>query len=113
MVYIDRQIHDGAITISAALTIVTDDIHLDKRIAAEIESAAREIAAHGGIVGHIKAAVSTTATSMITAADETAMIKDSPMRRSRIVMAAIVFLVSPQEAEDIIRASLQRIRSST
>ena len=106
---IDRQIHDEAITISASMTVITENPLIRELIAGEIESAAREIIKRDGIVGHIKAAVSTTSTCMITAADETAMVKDSPMRRSRITLAAIVFLVDPGDAEDIIRKALQNI----
>ena len=111
LVFVDRQIHDEAITISAAMTIISDDTLLNEHIAGEIETAAREITKRGGIVGHIKASVSTTTTCMITAADETAMIKESPMRRARITLAAIVFLVDPEEAENIIREALAGIRA--
>ena len=111
LISVDRQIHDGAITISASLTVVTDDLAFNEFIAGEIESAARDITRRGGIVGHIKASVSTTATSMISASDDKAMVKESAMRRCRIIFVAIVFLVDPAEAESVVKAALGRIRA--
>ena len=110
LVYFDRQIHDDAIVISASLTVDSDAGDLHARIAEELEAAAREVKERGGIVGHIKASVSAASTCMISVTDEEAAVKDSPIRRARITLAAIVFLISPEDAESIVRRALAGIR---
>ena len=112
MIHIDRQIHDGAIVISASLILDCGAVDLLTCIAGELETAAHEVKERGGIVGHIKASVSTKSTSMISVADETAMIKESPLNHTRITLAAIVFLLDPEDAQDIIRKALTGIRTS-
>ena len=111
MIHIDRQIHDGAIVISASLSLDCGAVDLLKCIAGELETAAHEIKELGGITGHIKASVATESTCMISVTDETAMVKESPMRRTRIRLAAIVFHTDPDDAENIIRKALAGIRA--
>lgn len=111
LIYIERQIHDEAIVISGTLTIRYATAELNDWIAEELESAARSINELGGIVGHIKAAVSLSLTNMISVTDEKAAVKESPFRRAKITLAAIVFLVDPKEAEDIARSALAGIRT--
>jgi len=111
LIYIERQIHDEAIVVSASLTLKSDVADLNARIAEGLESAAREVNEQGGIVGHIKASVSTTSSCMISVTDESAMIKDSPLRRAQISLASILFLIDPEDAENIVRKALSGIRA--
>ena len=110
-IYIERNIHDEAIVISGSLAIRYETGELNAWLAEEIETAAQGINERGGIVGHIKAAVTATTTSMISATDEKAMIHESPAGRAKITLAAIVFMVDPQDAETIVRGALERLRS--
>ena len=111
LIYIERQIHDDAIVISGSLSIRFESADLDACVAECLEAAAREIKERNGIVGHIKTSVSTSSTSMISVTDEEAMVKHSPIRRARITLAAIVFIIDPVDAENIIRKSLSDIRA--
>ena len=111
VIYIERNIHDGAIVISGTLTVVTGDSAINVTIAKELETAAHEITALGGIVGHIKASSVVTSTSMISITDEEAMIKDSPECIVKITLAAIVFLVEPEAASQIMRKALASVRA--
>ena len=111
LIYIERQIHDESVVISGSLTIRFDDADLNVWVAEEIEAAIREIKEHNGIVGHVKASVSTTSSCMISATDEKAMVKESSTRRARITIAAIMFTIDPTVAENIIRKSLSGIRT--
>ena len=111
VICIERRTHDEAIVISGSLTVDYDNAEIGAWIEQELETAAQGIRDQGGIVGHIKAALSVTATSMISVTDEKAMSKESPLKRARISLAAIVFKVDPKEAENIIRKSLAGVRS--
>jgi len=110
VIHIERHIHDDAIVVSGSLIIDYDTQDQNARIAAELENAAQKINDSGGIVGHIKAAVTSTSTSMISVTDKDAMIKESPVSRVKITVAAIVFLVKPLEAENAVRDALIAIR---
>jgi len=110
-IYVERQIHDDAIVISGSLTVRFEAQDIRKLISEELEAAAREINGRDGVVGHIKASVAITSTSMISTTGENAMIKDSPMRRAKITLAAIVFLIDPADAESIVKTALTKIRT--
>ena len=108
-IYIERQIHDDAIVISGSLDIGSDIVDLNTKIAERLDAAALQINGRGGIVGHIKASVSTTSTCMVSVTEEKAMVKESPLRRVRITLAAILFLIDPADAENIIRNALEAL----
>ena len=111
LIYIERQIQDEAIVISGSLTIKFESADLNAYIAEKLEIAVREIKEHGGIVGHVKASVSTKSSCMISVTDEKAMMKDSNMRSAKITLAAILFKINPVDAENIIRKVLSEIRT--
>lgn len=108
---IERKIHDGAIVVSATLTVEIGGESISAAIADEIEAAAREINARGGIVGHIKAACAVTSTDMVSVTDGAASIKTAPIRAARITLAAIVFQIDPEEAESVIRETMKRLQA--
>ena len=112
VIIVDRKRHDDAIVISGFLTVISGDHSLSENIAKEMEAAALEITGRGGIIGHIKATSVVTTTKMISITEEEAMIKDAPECRVQITLAAIVFLVDPEEAGNIIRQALARIRTN-
>ena len=111
IVCIERNIHDEAIVISGTLTLEYGAVDLKAWIAEELENAAQAIGEKDGIVGHIKAAVTVSATDVISVTDEKAMMTRSPGSRARIALAAIVFKVEPEEAENIIRKALSGVRA--
>ena len=111
LIYIEQKVQDEAVVISGSLTIRFESADLNAYIAEKLEIAVREINEHGGIVGHVKASVSTKSSCMISVTDEKAMVKDSKMRSARIALAAILFKISPVDAENIIRKVLSEIRT--
>ena len=111
LICIERHTHDEAIVISGTLTLDFGAVDLGAWIAEELEKAALLVNESGGIIGHIKAALAVTSTSMISVTDDKAMTKDSPRKRALITLAAIVFKIDPKEAEDIIRKSLAAVRA--
>jgi SepF-like predicted cell division protein (DUF552 family) len=111
LVHIERQIHDGAIVISGSLAVISEEADPAALIAEELETAARKITEYGGIVGHIKATVAVTSSSMISVTDEKAAVKGSPLRRLKITLAAIVFAIEPETAENIVRKALSDVRA--
>ena len=110
VIFIERNMHDDAVVISGSLSVENVSGELSACIAQELETAARLVSESGGIIGHIKAAVSTSAMSMISVTEEKAMIKDSPLSSARITLTVIVFLIKPEDAEDIARKALAAIR---
>ena len=111
VIVVESKLHDDAVVISGYLTVISDDRSFSENIAIEMETAAREITEQGGIVGHIKATSVVTSTKMISITDEKAMIKEAPECRVQITLAAIVFLVNPEETGNIIKQTLARIRT--
>ena len=111
LIYIDRQMHDDAIVISGSLNAIFGDCDVYAIAAQALEAAAREVMERGGIVGHIKASVSKTLVCMISTTGDKASLKESPIRRAKITLAAIVFVIEPTQAEEIVRNALRKIRS--
>jgi hypothetical protein len=111
VICIERQIHNEAVVISGSLTIESDEACLDAWIEEEVGIAVGEIKGQGGVVGQIKAALTITSTSVITVTDEKKTAKESPQKYARIMLAAIMFMVDPKEAENIIRKALAGVRA--
>ena len=112
-IHIERHIHDEAVVISGVLAVDYDTAEMSVLIAEELEEAARSITDCGGIVGHIKAAINTTSTSMISVTEEKAAVTEGKWKRTKITLAAIVFLIEPEEAEKAIKRALASIKSRT
>jgi len=111
VICIERHIHDEAIVISGLLTIKSDAVELNSWIEDEVGAAVREVKERGGIVGQIKAAVTETSTCVITVTDEKTLVKETPQRQVKIMLAAIMFMVDPKEAENIVRRALAGVRT--
>ena len=110
VIKIERNMHDEAVVVSGSLELANVSGSLNELIARELETAAGEINDSGGIIGHIKAAVTATSTDMISVTEEKAMVKTSPLRAARITLTVIVFLIDPAQAESIARKTLAAIR---
>ena len=111
IICIERNIHDEAIVISGTLTLEYGAADIVKWVAEELETAAGGVREREGIVGHIKTAITVTYTDLVSVTDENAMITDSPRKRARIALAAIVFMIEPEEAENTIRKALANVRA--
>lgn len=111
IICLERNIHDGAVVISATLTLEYENEDLTVWISEELEKSARTIKSLDGIVGHIKAAVTTTSMDMISVTEESATQTAAPKKSARIALAAIVFMVEPEEAENIVRKALAGVRA--
>ena len=111
VIAVECNLHDEAIVVSGSLTVITAHQNLTEAIAREMESAARDITASGGIIGHIKASSVVTTTKMISVTEEEAMIKDSIECKVQITLVAIVFMINKDSARDIIRRTLSAIRN--
>ena len=111
VICIERSIHDEAVVISGSLTLEYGAEDINAWIVEELEKAAQAIKDTDGIIGHIKASVSTASTEIISVTDEKAMVTHSPGNRARIALAAIMFTIEPPEAEGIIRKALAGVRS--
>ena len=111
VVRIGSQIHDDAIVISGSLSMRFIDLDIYAVVSEALEAAARDISMSGGIVGHIKASVTTTSITIISTTGDNAMSKESPVHNARIIIAAIVFQIDPQEAQNKLKKSLKGIRA--
>ena len=111
VICIESSIHDEAVVISGSLTLENGTADLNAWISEELEKAALAIKDRGGTIGHIKAAVSMTATDMISVTDENATVTRSSWETARIALAAIMFSIETPEAESIIRKALADVRA--
>ena len=110
VICIERHIHDEAIVISGSLTVEFNCTDVNSLIEEELEAAAREVKESGGVLGQIKTALTVTSTSMISVTEEKAMATETMQKYAKIMLAAIIFMVSPKEAEDILRKALAGVR---
>ena len=110
LIRIEQHIHDEAIVISGTLTVISGIDSVYEIISSELETASSLFTQKEGIVGHIKAAVSTTKTGMISITENKAMIKEGQDTRVQISLVAIVFIIDPEEGEEIVRKTLSQIR---
>ena len=100
------RLHDDAKVISGSLRIIGDY----NRVRAGLEKGLTEFAAaiteKGGVVGHIKASCEVKGVEMFSVTDVDVMIKTAPEQDISIILAAIVFFVTPEEAEELARKAL-------
>jgi microsomal dipeptidase-like Zn-dependent dipeptidase len=72
----------------------------------------RLIAEKGGIIGHIKASAEVKNVEMFSVTDVDVMIKTAPEQEINIILAAIVFFVSEEEAEELGRKAFKKIKKA-
>ena len=113
LIYIERNIHDEAIVISGSLTVEYGSADISSLIAEELENAARAVTESNGIIGHIKSALTLSSTKVISVTDDKAVITEAPLKRAKITLAAILFMIEPEAAENIIRKTLAGVRSGS
>jgi len=113
LICIERNIHDEAIVISGSLTVEYGAVDLSALVAEELERAARAVVENSGIVGHIKSALTISSTKVVSVTDDKAVITEAPLKRAKITLAAILFMIEPEIAEDIVRKALAGVRSAS
>ena len=109
-IHIEHHIQDEACVVSGVMKFPGRYEGMQSRIAAKLEALAAEITARGGIIGHVKAAAEVTDTEMFSVTDVKAMVKKADTQEICVKMAAIVFVVTPEEVEDLVEAALRELR---
>ena len=113
-IHVETHLHDQARVISGRLTVAGSYDAVRKTLTDRLETVARAVAEFGGIIGHIKASCQTTEVEMfsVTDTDAEVSVKKAPEQEIRINLAAIVFLISPEDAEALVRQALEAVRDS-
>jgi hypothetical protein len=107
-------LHEEAIAASGDLILMAADYgpiraELDRQMTAVADA----ITAAGGIIGHIKASASVTSVEMFSVTDtDQKMAKVSPALTIDVHLAAIVFAVAPDTAEDAVRDALTQVKAA-
>jgi hypothetical protein len=104
--------HEGAIVVSGELSLyhVEYEILRDFLVRA-MESCSADISALGGIVGHIKAAVSISETEFFSITDTVTNVKQGKEKEISIRLVGIVFSLSQMQAEQAILKILEGIKN--
>ena len=111
VICIERHIHDESVVISGSLLAECRDDALNEWIEEALEDAAHDVRKCGGILGQIKTALTVMSTSTITITEGKKAMAEPSRKYAKIILAAIMFMVDPNEAEDIIRKSLARVHA--
>ena len=105
--YTKVRLHDDAKVVSGSLTVFGDY----EKVRAGLEKGLAEFAAKvnekGGVVGHIKASAEIKNVEMFSVTDVDVMIKTAPEQEVNVILAAIVFFVTEEEAERWGREALE------
>ena len=104
--YVEGRMHDDAVVISGRLTVAADYEKLRPEFSARLEGIAATVAERGGIVGHVKASAAVTGVDMYSVTDVQASVKSSPEQEVRIILAAIVFHIPLEDAEELVRSAM-------
>jgi hypothetical protein len=112
VIHTEYHIHDDARVVSGRLTVTGLYDKVKPAVSAALERVANTVQEHDGIVGHIKASCQVTTLDMFSVTDTEATVKTAPEQEIKINLAAIVFFVDPEEAEDLVRLALEMIRDS-
>lgn len=110
IVHVEHHIHDDARVISGRLTVYGTYDPVKKAVASALERIAKEVQASDGIVGHIKASCTVKTVDMFSVTDTDVTVKSAPEQEIKINLAAIVFLIDPEDAEDLVRLALETVR---
>lgn len=106
-VYTKVRLHDDAKVVSGNLTVIGSYEKVREGLHRGLTEFAAKVAEKGGVVGHIKASAEIKNVEMFSVTDVDVMIKTAPEQEISIILAAIVFFVSAEEAEEWGRAALE------
>ena len=109
VVYTNVRLQDDAKVISGSVLITGEYEGIKDKLKAGLEEFAAAVGEKGGVVGHIKASVEVTTVDMFSVTETEAMVKRAPEQNMKVILAAIVFFIEPEEAENLAKAALQKI----
>lgn len=107
VVYTNVRLHDDAKVVSGSLTVIGDYEKVREGLNRGLTEFAAKVTEKGGVIGHIKASAEVKSVEMFSVTDVDVMIKTAPEQEISIILAAIVFFVSEEEAETLGRAALE------
>ena len=103
------RLQDDAKVVSGRLLISGSYDDIKDKLKEGLEEFAAAVNEKGGVVGHIKASVEVTTVDMFSVTETAAMVKRAPEQNMRIILAAIVFFIEPEEAEALAKSVLEKI----
>ena len=109
VVYTNVRLQDDAKVISGSVLITGEYEGIKDKLKAGLEEFAAAVGEKGGVVGHIKASVEVMTVDMFSVTETEAMVKRAPEQNMKVILAAIVFFIEPEEAENLAKAALQKI----
>lgn len=104
-------VHDDARVVSGQLTMRGDAARVKAEVQARLGDMAQAVAAMGGIVGHIKASCETTTVDVYSVTDTQVDLRLAPDAVIKLSLAAIVFAIGPEDAEELARQALTVVAS--
>ena len=109
VIYTNVRLQDDAKVVSGRLLISGSYDDIKDKLKEGLEEFAAAVNEKGGVVGHIKASVEVTTVDMFSVTETAAMVKRAPEQNMRIILAAIVFFIEPEEAEALAKSVLEKI----
>ena len=109
-VSVEWRMHDEAVVVSGALALISEYAIVRHSLELQLGVIAKTVSAAGGIIGHIKAAASSTEVEAFSITDVEVSVKKSPEQEVKINLAAIVFGVPPEDVADAVRQALTKVR---
>ena len=106
-------LHDEARVVSGRLTVTGEYGVVKEAVSHAIKLCAKAIIEAGGIVGHIKASCQVKTVEVFSVTESDVSVKTAPQQEIRIILAAIVFLIDPEKAEELAHKALEAVRDST
>lgn len=106
IVYTQVKLHDDAKVVSGSLQVTGDYEAIRNALGQGLKEFAAAVTESGGIIGHIKASAELGQTEMFSVTEEDVMIKTAPEKHVNIILAAIVFFISEDKAEELGRKAL-------
>jgi hypothetical protein len=105
--------HEDAVIVSGALSLLCAEPDAARdALAAGLTDIARAVRERDGIVGHIKASFSASRVEMLSVTDVEVSVKPAPKLEVKINLAAIVFLIPPEDAEALARDALDAVKTA-
>lgn len=110
-IHVESHLHDEARVISGQVTVSAEYDKLKSVLTDALAALAKAVGDRDGIIGHIKASCEVRQVEMfsVTDTDAEVAVKSVPSQDIRIKLAAIVFFISPEEAETLVRGSLEAV----
>lgn len=107
VVYTQVKLHDDAKVVSGSLELTGDYDAVRLGLGEGLRQFAAAVNEMGGVIGHIKASAEKVQTEMFSVTEADVMIKTAPEERISIILAAIVFFIPEEKAEELGRKALE------